>query len=447
MATVDTAPVAQFSVITPMPAIGYEITPVTFQSYSYDPDSGESSTLTHHWDFDGDFIYDEASDDSIDSGTDINPTHNYKASWVGSVHLKVVDIHGAVSNTAGQPVNVTVDTCSYDLPTTYSWNTSQSVSNGSFTDSHIAPMPTRAASTMRIIYPYGSTRFGACNAGGSGNYNYVTSSSSNSGGTIARAIITSADRIVYSDGGSNNMLYYCDWTGSAFGTMHNAWPSGSGTAIPNYSGVAPASSPWRMAITENDRPIILVPYNVSGTVTLVMYVWTGSGWGSAIALPTALRTAIGDNWANYNLYLNDMDYDPTTGYVLIVTSYNYHEGIFAIDKTGGLRWSETNLWTPADDTTKLGVAIPRTDSECRIVIFMAGDSMHTTPGMIRPNPLGGLTKDTWLSTGAGNNDIDSGYYACLVPPNGSLTKWRFWGGSGYSSDDSHFIYRDMPSDF
>jgi hypothetical protein len=445
-ATTNNAPFAQFSVITPMPTIGYDIAPVTFQSYSYDLDPGESATLSYHWDFDGDFIYDETSDDSIDSGTVINPTHDYGASWVGTVHLKVIDIHNAVSNIASAPVNITVDTCSYDLPTSHSWNTSQSVSSGSFTDSHIAPMPTRAASTMRIIYPYSTNKLGACNAGGSGGgngYTYVTSSATNSGGTIARAIITSSDRIIYSDAGSSNSLYYCDWSGSAFGTMHNAW----GTTIPNYSGVAPAASPWRMAITEDDKPIILVPYVVSGTTTLVMYVWTGSGWGSAIALPTALRAAIGDNWANYSSYINDMDYDPTTGDVLIVTSYNYHEGIYAISTTGTLKWSEANLWTPSDNTTKLGVEVPKVDAKCRIVIFLAGDSMHSNPGMIRSNPLGGLTVDQWLPTGAGSNDIDSGYYSCLVPPNGSVTKWRFWGGSGYSSDDAHFVYREMPSDF
>lgn len=447
---INSKPVAQFSVLTEMPMLAYEEAPVVFQSYSYDPDPEQSMTLTYQWDFDGDYIYNEPDDDSIDLGTSINPTHIYKLSYVGSVNHRVVDIHGAISNVASSPVNVTVDNCSYDLPTTHSWSTSQVVTNGNFTANTIAPMPTRASNPMRIIYPYGTNMFGACNAGSGGNYNYVANSAVNPGNhQIYRAVITSTDRIIYCDAGANNMLYYTDWTGSAFGSMRNPWPSGSGVAIPNYNpgNIAPASRPWRIAITDDNRPIILVPYTVSGSTLLVMYIWNGTNWGSPINLPNEIRTAIGGDWALYSSNLWDMDYDPTTGFVLIVTRWNFFEGIFAISQTGVLKWSETNIWTPANNTTRLGVEVPKFGSKCRIVIFMGNDTYNNAPGMSRANPLGGVIKNQWLTSHAGSNDIDNGYYACLVPPNGTVTRWRLWGGSGYSADRRHYVYRDMPAGF
>ena len=54
---------------------------------TYDDDG---DTLTFHWDFDGDLIFDEPVDDAY-TGSPDNPTHEYTVDYEGSVNLKVTD--------------------------------------------------------------------------------------------------------------------------------------------------------------------------------------------------------------------------------------------------------------------------------------------------------------------------------------------------------------------
>ena len=97
-------PVAIFNIVTSMPASGFSPLPVQFDaSGSYDPDPGD--TITYAWDFNGDGVYGGATDTY--TGTAVNPTHSYTASYTGNVNLKVTDNHGA-STIATKTVNVTV---------------------------------------------------------------------------------------------------------------------------------------------------------------------------------------------------------------------------------------------------------------------------------------------------------------------------------------------------
>ena len=91
---VNHPPICLLSIVTPMPYTGPAPAPITFDAtQSYDPDPGD--TITYHWDFDGDGIFDEPGDSY--TGNPNNPTHAYTQSYTGPVMLKVIDNHGAES--------------------------------------------------------------------------------------------------------------------------------------------------------------------------------------------------------------------------------------------------------------------------------------------------------------------------------------------------------------
>ena len=91
---VNHPPICLLSIVTPMPYTGPAPALITFDaSQSYDPDPGD--TITYHWDFDGDGIFDEPGDSY--TGPPNHPTHSYTQSYTGPVMLKVIDSHGAES--------------------------------------------------------------------------------------------------------------------------------------------------------------------------------------------------------------------------------------------------------------------------------------------------------------------------------------------------------------
>ena len=319
-------------------------------------------------------------------------------------------------------------------------------------------MVTRAASTKRIIYPYYPYSFGVMTAD---TYSYVNSVYNNPTYQIYRAVITSTDKVIYCDGGSTNQLYSAQFGSDSFTSVRTAF----GTTSPTLGGANPYSTPGavQMAIDENDQPIILVMYytTVSGVTDYYvrMYVWnkTSSAWGTGVDLPSSIKTAVGGNWYNAtygNQYLGGMTYDPTTGYVIFVTSYNNNAGIFAVDKSGTLKWSDTNIWSTSNPggvaNLRIGVDVPRTSStsaECRICV-QAGDMQYGYYGGIaRYNPVGGSAekKSLWF-TYNGQYGYSSGH-GCLVPPNGSAANWRFLGETACYYVCDYWSYADMGSSF
>jgi hypothetical protein len=89
---------------TPVPAEDFSPVAVTFDaSGSHDPDG---DTLTFAWDFDGDGIYGETSDDAY-TGPPAKPTHGYFSNYVGKAQVKVSDGKGGQSTCS---VNVQVTT-------------------------------------------------------------------------------------------------------------------------------------------------------------------------------------------------------------------------------------------------------------------------------------------------------------------------------------------------
>jgi len=81
-------PVCNLLVITPRPHTGPSPVAIEFDASGTYDDDGD--TLTFHWDFDGDKVFDEPIDDAY-TGTPSNPTHEYTADFEGPVCLKVTD--------------------------------------------------------------------------------------------------------------------------------------------------------------------------------------------------------------------------------------------------------------------------------------------------------------------------------------------------------------------
>ncbi len=81
-------PICNLLVITPRPHTGPSPVAVEFDASGTYDDDGD--TLTFHWDFDGDKVFDEPIDDAY-TGTPSNPTHEYTADYEGAVNLRVTD--------------------------------------------------------------------------------------------------------------------------------------------------------------------------------------------------------------------------------------------------------------------------------------------------------------------------------------------------------------------
>jgi hypothetical protein len=81
-------PVCDLLVVTPRPHTGPSPVAIEFDASGTYDDDGD--TLTFHWDFDGDKVFDEPIDDAY-TGDPSNPTHEYTADYDGPVNLRVTD--------------------------------------------------------------------------------------------------------------------------------------------------------------------------------------------------------------------------------------------------------------------------------------------------------------------------------------------------------------------
>ena len=90
-------PVCNLMVVTPRPHTGPSPVAIEFDASGTYDDDGD--TLTFHWDFDGDKVFDEPVDDAY-TGTPSNPTHEYTADFEGPVNLRVTDNYQGECDTA-----------------------------------------------------------------------------------------------------------------------------------------------------------------------------------------------------------------------------------------------------------------------------------------------------------------------------------------------------------
>jgi hypothetical protein len=90
-------PVCDLVVTDASPIHGWDVgVPVHFDASGSTDVDGD--TLSFEWDFDGDGVYAEPVDDSIDSGTSAMPVHNYKTNYNGQACVRVTDSQGGKSD-------------------------------------------------------------------------------------------------------------------------------------------------------------------------------------------------------------------------------------------------------------------------------------------------------------------------------------------------------------
>ena len=228
---------------------------------------------------------------------------------------------------------------------------------------YFPPQPVMDANT-RIIVAYRSYAWCTINWTGTSMYDVTYNSPSYS---MYETAITTDDRVYYRDSGSSNRIYYCQY-GPPFTNMRTTW----GTTLPASRYV------HRLSIDEDDNPIVLARYSLNAEV----YHWNGTDWGSAITIPGA---GFGNNYS----YIQDFDYDPSTGYYYIVERYNT-AGVHAYDSTGTLVWENDPLWTQVTGTYwEPGIFIDKQDPECRMILMAGRNTSNQTTYWARFNPVGG----------------------------------------------------------
>jgi hypothetical protein len=413
-------PTAAFNVVTPMPVAGWVPIPVTFHSTSTDPDPGETATLIHHWDFDGDSVYDEATDDAY-TGTATDPIHTYAANYTGVVHLTVTDINGATSPPATSPaLSVTIKTSCSSM-TAITGNSQTFIGSA-----RIYPFPpegTRAASPARLFgSPNGSAAYIAAIDPDSTSMPWQAVN--NPGYSFYNLAVASNDRIYYNDSGSANIIYYMDFSNSAgFTNIRTA----------SSFGAIPAGTIHKLVLDKNDNPIVL-------TQQWKIYHWNGSTWGSGITVPSAVQTAAG----SYS-YLNDFDYDPTTGFYLFVEN-NGLPGVYAVKADGTVAWQDADIWAGAASGYDAGVEVMQDHAECAIVLGagVGGSGQSSVPFYFaRINPMGGQK-----TTSSITNCVPYGYTFAMFDGNGGLMKvgsaYR-WYSATYGGNV--WGYATMPAGF
>ncbi|MCX6645126.1 MAG: PKD domain-containing protein, partial [bacterium] len=412
------APVCDLDVVTSMPASGWVPVPVEFDaSGSTDPDPGD--VLTYEWDFDGDLVYDENPDD-IYTGTETNPTHVYTGTYTGAVNVRVKDQMNAESVCTSPNLDISIDTtCGTMNPITGSSTTFI----GSARLYAYPPEGTQAASPEKVLgSPNGSAAYIAAIDPNSTAMPFQAYNTS--GYSFYNLAVTSSDKIYYNDSGSSNIIYYMDYSNSTgFTNIRTA----------SSFGAIPSGTIHKLVLDQNDYPVVL-------TQTYSIYHWNGTTWGSAIAVPASVQTAAG----SYSL-LNDMDYDPTTGYFILVER-NGNPGVYAVTPDGTLAWSDEDIWAGVCSGWDAGVEVWQPHAECAIVLGcgLGGGGAPSTPFYFaRINPMGGEKVTSSIT-----NAVPYGYTFSMADGNGALMKvgsaYR-WYSNTYGGNV--WGYATMPSGF
>ncbi|MFH1676902.1 MAG: PKD domain-containing protein [bacterium] len=407
-------PVAEFEVVTEMPATGFAAVPVTFHSTSFDPDPGETATLTYYWDFDNDGTFNGPLDTYTGPPTD--PVHTYTEDYFDSVSLKVQDVVGNWSNVyTCNPLDITITSCgSFVFPSSfnYYWN------GGNYLCTYPCDA-TRAANPAMVIGCQNGAWTMAAYSPTGGNCSFTLSGSY----YIAGTAITSTDRVYFYDSGSINQIYYTDYDNSlGFQNFHTAFSGGA----------VPSGSLKKICVDDTDN---LAALAYTAATTAKIYRYSGSGWDSGVTIPSEFWSAC----PNYS-YITDMDYDPTVGaggpcYLITYFNSSFHPGIFALKASdGSVLWGDTDIWPSGtfDSTMTCGVEVPMSMSSCHIICF-AGKPNGAFNGtyLARYNPIGGEKASTFYTPGS----FSSFYGQAALVLDNSVTPnvWKLYGNGSYSN--------------
>jgi hypothetical protein len=411
------APVAQFTVVTPMPAVGWSDIPVTFHSTSYDVDLGETATLTYYWDFDGDGTFNGPLDTYTGPATD--PVHTYTADYSGTVSLQVKDTSGLWSNVfTCDPLSVTRESCgTFVFPTSwnYYWN------GGNYLIYYPCDA-THAANPSKVI--------GSCSG-----YSSIAAYPPTSGGpiydvsagyTVGGLATTSTDRCYFYDASSTIQIFYTDYTNaSGFQNMHTAFSGGP----------VPTGNLNKICVDDTDNPVALT--FTAATVARI-YRCSGSSWGAGVAIPPEVWAVC----ASYS-YITDLEFDPTTtagGPCYLITCFNpsnNHPGIFALKASdGSVLWKDTDIWPTGDfnySWVTCGVEVPMSMASCHIICFAGkGNGAANGTYLARYNPGGGEKATTFYAPGS----FSSLYTQAALVLDNSVTPnvWRLYGNGAWSNN-------------
>lgn len=414
--TYNKPPVAQFEVVTPMPASGYGSVPVTFRSTSYDPDPGETATLTYYWDFDNDGVFNGPTDTFTGPPTD--PVYSYKANYSGPVSLKVRDIKGSWSNVfTCNPLSITVYPCDTSIfPTTwnYYWN------SGNYLCTYPCDA-TRTANPARVIGCQNGAWTIAAYSPTGGGCSFTTSNSPYNFACIA---ITSTDRVYFFDSGSSTQIYYTDYDNT------NGFKN---FRTPFSGGPVPSGSLRKICVDDSDN---LVALTSTAATTARIFRYTASGWGTGVLIPAEFWASC-PNVSN----ITDMDYDPTVGaggpcYLITYTNpSNFRPGIFALKVSdGSVLWKDTDIWPTGtfDSTMTNGVEVPMSMSSCHIICFAGKPNMaFNGTYLARYDSAGGSKATTFYTPGSFSSIY--GQAALVLDNSVNPNVWRLYGNGSYSN--------------
>ena len=195
----------------------------------------------------------------------------------------------------------------------------------------------------------------------------------------------------------------------------------SGFGSPSIFGsIDSGISIWRIAVDQNDRPVIL---GATGNAGIVFH-WNGTGWNQ-INVPSYI-----------NCGMVDFDYNPVLGQYVIVARMPL-TNLYAIDADGNVVYNENDifsfdpsyLWYP-------GIYIDPSDTDCHIVVW--GGGLGYLPPVIRYDALYG-NKTT--SHGGSTMYGPSGRGGTEAP--GTNRLYTSGGGGGSTT----FCYFLLPGDW
>ncbi len=425
-------PICDLLVVTEMPASGWNEVPVEFDaSGSYDPDGDE---IEFEWDFNGNGIYSEDPEDSIDEGDSINPVHYYTENFYGIVSVLVTDTTFGEAVCQTDPLDITVLT---SCPVTATPSGTPSQHYVPYSNSPRAGLTdgiTDAGDSYWIghLRNYSSRQYGwfAIDENGSVVHSYLSPVQPNYPPTLQGMVGTAENRIyvityeqyIYDE----STLYYVYFDPST-----------------GFSGLLlmapmPPIDPWyyvKITADEDDNPVALVG---QGTELAIKH-WNGTTWDHIDIDDEATMYTECGYWNNG---IEDIAYHPVTGEYWITNRYHgytpNYEGVptlYVIDSDGETVFKDDAIYPSVPDDTQysVGVHIDVKDPDCRAIVLICCGStgVNEFPALfIRYDPFFNTTGSGYMSSGSTRYEFGNGsvitsngtsYYAAPVDFGGVWT--------------------------
>jgi hypothetical protein len=234
--------------------------------------------------------------------------------------------------------------------------------------------------------------------------------------SIYDTAIDSNDVLYYYDSGSSNTIYTATYTGSAFTNIRTVFgtiPSG------NYI--------LKVSMDSDDNPVVLAR---NGSGTPYVFHWNGTDFGTGFAVPASLAT----DYGSYS-YINDFEYDSSTGYYIIAEYYGTL-GLHAFDADGNVAWQDTDIWSISGTQYEIGVFIDTWDPECHLIAMAGWNTSGQSTYWARYNPVGG-DKTTGTTSGGTYGTTFSTFQGegCVQVDSGGVARFMAstYGGNVWSS--------------